>query len=208
MSLKTQAKILRVLQEQQFQRVGGSRVLKVDVRVIAATNKDLASEIKKGTFREDLYYRLNVVPIEVPSLRERKDDIPLLADHFLDDCAIQNRSRRKHIDPEALALLAAYPWPGNVRELKNLIERLVILVPGERITPDDIPISYRTNDLPATAIETDCLSIDDFKEAKKAFEEAYLRDKLRENDGNVSQTARRIGVGRSYLHKKLKQFHH
>ena len=208
MSLKTQAKILRVLQEQQFQRVGGSRVLKVDVRVIAATNKNLASEIKKGTFREDLYYRLNVVPIEVPSLRERKDDIPLLADHFLDDCAIQNRSRRKHIDPEALDLLAAYPWPGNVRELKNLIERLVILVPGERITPDDIPISYRTNDLSATAIETDCLSIDDFKEAKKAFEEAYLRDKLRENDGNVSQTARRIGVGRSYLHKKLKQFNH
>jgi two-component system nitrogen regulation response regulator NtrX len=208
MSLKTQAKILRVLQEQQFQRVGGSRVLKVDVRVIAATNKNLASEIKKGTFREDLYYRLNVVPIEVPSLRERKDDIPLLADHFLDDCAIQNRSRRKHIDPEALDLLAAYPWPGNVRELKNLIERLVILVPGERITPDDIPISYRTNDLSATAIETDCLSIDDFKEAKKAFEEAYLRDKLRENDGNVSQTARRIGVGRSYLHKKLKRFNH
>jgi two-component system nitrogen regulation response regulator NtrX len=208
MSLKTQAKILRVLQEQQFQRVGGSRVLKVDVRVIAATNKDLASEIKKGTFREDLYYRLNVVPIEVPSLRERKDDIPLLADHFLDDCAIQNRSRRKHIDPEALDLLAAYPWPGNVRELKNLIERLVILVPGERITPDDIPISYRTNDLSATAIEMDCLSIDDFKEAKKAFEEAYLRDKLRENDGNVSQTARRIGVGRSYLHKKLKRFNH
>jgi two-component system nitrogen regulation response regulator NtrX len=208
MSLKTQAKILRVLQEQQFQRVGGSRVLKVDVRVIAATNKNLASEIKKGTFREDLYYRLNVVPIEVPSLRERKDDIPLLADHFLDDSAIQNRSRRKHIDPEALDMLAAYPWPGNVRELKNLIERLVILVPGERITPDDIPISYRTNDLSATAIETDCLSIDDFKEAKKAFEEAYLRDKLRENDGNVSQTARRIGVGRSYLHKKLKQFHH
>jgi two-component system nitrogen regulation response regulator NtrX len=208
MSLKTQAKILRVLQEQQFQRVGGSRVLKVDVRVIAATNKDLASEIKKGTFREDLYYRLNVVPIEVPSLRERKDDIPLLADHFLDDCAIQNRSRRKHIDPEALELLAAYPWPGNVRELKNLIERLVILVPGARITPDDIPPSYRTDDLSTTAIETDCLSIDDFKEAKKTFEEAYLRDKLRENDGNVSQTARRIGVGRSYLHKKLKQFNH
>jgi two-component system nitrogen regulation response regulator NtrX len=208
MSLKTQAKILRVLQEQQFQRVGGSRVLKVDVRVIAATNKNLSSEIKKGTFREDLYYRLNVVPIEVPSLRERKDDIPLLADHFLDDCAIQNRSRRKHIDPEALDLLAAYPWPGNVRELKNLIERLVILVPGERITPDDIPISYRTNDLSATAIETDFLSIDDFKEAKKAFEEVYLRDKLRENDGNVSQTARRIGVGRSYLHKKLKRFNH
>ena len=107
MSLKTQAKILRVLQEQQFQRVGGSRVLKVDVRVIAATNKDLATEIKKGTFREDLYYRLNVVPIEVPTLRERKDDIPLLVDHFLDDCAIQNRTRRKRIDPKALAILSS-----------------------------------------------------------------------------------------------------
>lgn len=205
MSLKTQAKILRVLQEQQFQRVGGSRVLKVDVRVIAATNKDLAMEIKKGTFREDLYYRLNVVPIEVPTLRERKDDIPLLVDHFLNDCAIQNRTRRKRIDPKALAILSAYGWPGNVRELKNLIERLGILVPGERITADDIPPSYRAKDPSTPSIESNYIAIPDFKEAKKTFEEAYIREKLRENDGNVSQTARRIGVGRSYLHKKLKQ---
>ena len=205
MSLKTQAKILRVLQEQQFQRVGGSRVLKVDVRVIAATNKDLALEIKQGTFREDLYYRLNVVPIEVPTLRERKDDIPLLVDHFLNDCAIQNRTRQKHIDLEALAILSAYAWPGNVRELKNLIERLVILVPGERITVDDIPPSYKATNMATRSIEHDYLSINDFKDAKKSFEEAYIRVKLQENDGNVSQTARRIGVGRSYLHKKLKQ---
>ena len=205
MSLKTQAKILRVLQEQQFQRVGGSRVLSVDVRVIAATNKDLEMEIKKGRFREDLYYRLNVVPIEVPTLQERRDDIPLLVDHFLNDCAIQNRTRRKTIDEEALRVLSTYAWPGNVRELKNLIERLVILIPGDRITVNDIPPSYQAKNPSRPAIGSDYLAIDDFKGAKKAFEEAFIRDKLRENDGNVSQTARRIGVGRSYLHKKLKQ---
>jgi len=206
MSLKTQAKILRVLQEQQFQRVGGSRVLKVDVRVIAATNKDLAQEIKKGCFREDLYYRLNVVPIEVPTLRERKADIPELIDHFLNDCAVQNRTRRKTIDPQALEVLSAYSWPGNVRELKNLIERLVILVPGDHIEAADIPPSYRTEGAySASALKSDYLAIDDFKDAKKAFEDAYIREKLIENEGNVSQTARRIGVGRSYLHKKLKQ---
>jgi two-component system nitrogen regulation response regulator NtrX len=206
MSLKTQAKILRVLQEQQFQRVGGSRVLKVDVRVIAATNKDLAREIEKGRFREDLYYRLNVVPLEVPTLRERKDDIPQLVDHFLDDCAVQNRTRRKTIDPGALDVLAAYHWPGNVRELKNLIERLVILVPGDHIKASDIPSSYRGQAAGSALPPKDTyLSIDDFKQAKKTFEEIYIREKLKENDGNVSQTARRIGVGRSYLHKKLKQ---
>ena len=205
MSLKTQAKILRVLQEQQFQRVGGSRVLKVDVRVIAATNKDLTVEIEAGRFREDLYYRLNVLPIEVPSLRERKDDIPLLVDHFLNDCALQNRTRCKTIDEEALDILKRYAWPGNVRELKNLIERLVILVPGDQITKDDIPPSYRIEKPWPSLMEESYLMTNDFKDAKKAFEETFIREKLRENDGNVSQTARQIGVGRSYLHKKLKQ---
>ena len=205
MSLKTQAKILRVLQEQQFQRVGGSRVLKVDVRVIAATNKDLSVEIEAGRFREDLYYRLNVLPIEVPSLRDRKDDIPLLVNHFLNDCALQNRTRCKTIDQEALQVLKKYAWPGNVRELKNLIERLVILVPGEQITRDDIPPSYRIEKPWPSLMEEDHLLTNDFKDAKKAFEEAFIREKLRANDGNVSQTARQIGVGRSYLHKKLKQ---
>ena len=205
MSLKTQAKILRVLQEQQFQRVGGSRILKVDVRVMAATNKDLAVEIEKSTFREDLYYRLNVVPIEVPSLRERRADIPLLADHFLNDSAEQNRTRPKTIDPEALETLSNYSWPGNVRELKNLIERLVILVPGDRITRNDIPPSYRATEPVSGINEEEYLSMNDFKDAKKAFEEAFIREKLKENNGNVSQTARKIGVGRSYLHKKLKQ---
>ena len=206
MSLKTQAKILRVLQEQQFQRVGGSRVLKVDVRVIAATNKDLSVEIEAGRFREDLYYRLNVLPIEVPSLRERKDDIPILVDHFLNDCALQNRTRCKTIDEDALDVLKNYAWPGNVRELKNLIERLVILVPGDQITKDDIPPSYRIAKPWPSLMEESYLMTNDFKDAKKVFEETFLREKLRENNGNVSQTARQIGVGRSYLHKKLKQF--
>lgn len=205
MSLKTQAKILRALQEQQFQRVGGSRVLSVDVRVIAATNKNLDLEIEKGTFREDLYYRLNVVPIEVPPLRERKEDIPILANHFLDDCALQNRTHRKNIAPEALVMLASYQWPGNVRELKNLIERLVILVPEDQITVNDIPPSYKAENAPRKEPQNDYLAIDDFKDAKHAFEEAYIREKLQENGGNISQTARQIGVGRSYLHKKLKQ---
>jgi len=180
-------------------------VLKVDVRVIAATNKDLSLEIEKGRFREDLYYRLNVLPIEVPTLRERKDDIPILVDHFLNDCALQNRTKRKAIDPDAIDVLKKYSWPGNVRELKNLIERLVILVPGEEILQDDIPPSYRVEEPAGPLKEEEYLTMTDFKDAKKAFEEAFIREKLRENDGNISQTARQIGVGRSYLHKKLKQ---
>jgi two-component system nitrogen regulation response regulator NtrX len=146
-----------------------------------------------------------VVPIEVPTLRDRKDDIPLLVDHFLNDCALQNRTRRKTIDQKALKVLKMYGWPGNVRELKNLIERLVILVPGEGITKDDIPPSYRVQDSSTPLIEDEYFAMSDLKDAKKAFEEAFIREKLRENGGNVSQTARRIGVGRSYLHKKLKQ---
>ncbi|MCD4777755.1 MAG: sigma-54 dependent transcriptional regulator, partial [Desulfobacterales bacterium] len=123
MSLKTQAKILRVLQEQQFQRVGGDRILTVNVRIIAASNKDLEQEIEKGTFREDLYYRLNVIPVEVPPLRERSEDIPLLIETFLDECARQNRSTKKTMTAEAIEVIRAYSWPGNVRELKNLVER-------------------------------------------------------------------------------------
>ena len=205
MSLKTQAKILRVLQEQKFQRVGGGRVLSVNVRVIAATNKNLRHEIDKGLFREDLYHRLNVVPIEVPSLRARIEDISLLVNIFLDECARQNGEPRKAIAKEALDLLRRYPWPGNVRELKNLVEHLVILAPGATIRQEDIPISYHTNS-PADLIPNEkYLQIDSFKNAKKAFEKAYIRNKLAENKGNITRTARKIGVGRSYLHKKLKQ---
>ncbi len=205
MSLKTQAKILRVLQEQKFQRVGGGRVLSVDVRVIAATNKNLRDEIDKGNFREDLYHRLNVVPIEVPSLRERNEDIPLLVDLFLDECARQNGEPRKTMTPEALGLLRQYRWPGNVRELKNLVEHLVILAPHTDITIDDIPAGYRNNPSCVPRPSEKYLAIENYKDAKKAFEKSYIRNKLADNKGNITRTAMQIGVGRSYLHKKLKQ---
>lgn len=205
MSLKTQAKILRVLQEQKFQRVGGVRVLSVDVRVIAATNKNLRREIEKGRFREDLYHRLNVVPIEVPSLRERVEDISLLVELFLEDCARQNGEPRKTMEGDALDLLMRYPWPGNVRELKNLVEHLAILVPRKTIKPDDIPLSYHTSSIADAIQEEKYLAIDSFKSAKKAFEKSYIKNKLSENNGNITRTAMKIGVGRSYLHKKLKQ---
>ncbi len=142
MSLKTQAKILRVLQEQKFQRIGGGRILCTDVRVIAATNKELEAEIKKGNFREELFYRLNVVPIEVPPLRERKEDIPVLVEIFFDECAKQNRSKRKNMTPRAIEALQAYSWSGNVRELKNLIWRLVIMAEKDIIDLADLPAPY------------------------------------------------------------------
>ncbi len=205
MSLKTQAKILRVLQEQKFQRVGSGRVLSVDVRVIAATNKNLREEIDKGNFREDLYHRLNVVPIEVPSLRERKEDIPLLVDLFLRECAQQDGESRKTMTGEALDLLTHYHWPGNVRELKNLVEHLVILAPNATKTPEDIPACYHTGMICESALSDKYLTIDNFKDAKKAFERLYIRSKLAGNKGNITRTAMQIGVGRSYLHKKLKQ---
>ena len=205
MSLKTQAKILRVLQEQKFQRVGGGRVLSVDVRVIAATNKNLRQEIDKGHFREDLYHRLNVVPIEVPCLRERKEDIPLLVELFLRECAQQNGEPRKTMTADALELLKHYHWPGNVRELKNLVEHLVILAPNAAITPEDIPAGYRAGMLGDAAQSEKYLAIDNYKDAKKAFERFYIQSKLADNKGNITRTAMQIGVGRSYLHKKLKQ---
>jgi len=204
MSLKTQAKILRILQEQKFERVGGSRTLNVDVRVIAATNKDLQREITKGTFREDLYYRVNVIPIEVPPLRERTEDISLLVETFLKDFAQQGDCGEKRMTERAIDVLKAYPWPGNVRELKNLVERLAIMTDSETIDVEDLPASY-TKHRPA-AVEADFLSEDSFKEAKKKFEKKYLMQKLSENAFNVSQTADRIGLERSHLHKKIKAY--
>jgi two-component system nitrogen regulation response regulator NtrX len=207
MSLVTQAKILRVLQEQQFQRVGGSRTLKVSVRVIAASNKDLEQEIKAGTFREDLYYRINVVPIRVPALRERYEDIPILVETFLRENTNKGLGPRKTMDDEALAILCNYHWPGNVRELKNLAERLTIMVEGETIHAADIPAPYNPAISEETAaVEVAFLKSNSFKEAKKSFEKAYLAKKLAENDNNVSKTARVIDVERSYLHRKIKQF--
>jgi two-component system nitrogen regulation response regulator NtrX len=207
MSLKTQSKILRVLQEQKFSRVGGSRTLSVDVRVIAATNKDLEKEIERGSFREDLFYRLNVIPIEVPALRDRINDLPLLVATFLEGFAKHNQHQTiKKMADDAVDLLCQYAWPGNVRELKNLVERLAIMVAKDTIEAGDLPAPYNPaceTDQPA--VDSKLFSIDSFKEAKKVFEKECIRKKFEENKNNVTRTAESIGVGRSYLHKKLKE---
>jgi two-component system nitrogen regulation response regulator NtrX len=207
MSLKTQAKILRMLQEQKIQRVGSSRTISVDVRVIAASNKNLEEEIEKGRFREDLFYRLNVLPIEVPPLRQRIQDIPVLVDTFLEDFAVLNRSKRKNISKEAIEILSEYAWPGNVRELKNLVERLAIMVESDTIDSKDIPVAYNVDACPDPDLaEARFFQLDDLKEAKLAFEKEFINFKLAEHQHNVTRTAEAIGVGRSYLHKKIKNF--
>jgi len=204
MSLKTQSKILRVLQEQQFQRVGGSRTLSVNVRVIASTNKDLEKEIEKGTFREDIYYRLNVIPIEVPPLRNRFEDIPQLVEIFLNECAQQNRSKKKEITREAIDLLCKYSWPGNVRELKNLIERLAIMVGKEVIDKTEIPAPYNPNSsAERTPIEAQLFLSDSLKDAKKIFEREFIQRKLMQNHNNINKTAKSMGVEKNYLNKRI-----
>jgi two-component system nitrogen regulation response regulator NtrX len=206
MSLKTQAKILRVLQEKQFQRVGGSRTLTVNVRVLAATNKNLEQEIEAGNFREDLYYRLNVVPIEVPTLRSRRDDIDRLSKIFLQESAKKNRTAEKKLEPDALTMLVDYPWPGNVRELKNLIERLVIMVNKPIISGADIPPPYNPQAVSGPgATPFELFGMVNLKAAKLSFEKEFLRRKLAEHDNNITNTAKSIGVERSYLHKRLKR---
>jgi len=200
MSLKTQAKILRVLQEQKFERVGGNAAFEVDVRVIGATNKDLKKEIQEGRFREDLYYRLNVIPFRVPSLRERKADIPVLVEYFLDQIAHHNGKKHKKITPEAMFVLHHYDWPGNVRELKNIVERLFIMTAADEICFNDIPSYIRQSG------DDQVLSGGEFKKAKMEFEKKYLEKKIREFDGNVSKTAKAIGIERSNLHRKLRFF--
>ena len=207
MSLQTQAKILRILQEHKIQRLGGSRTINIDVRVIAASNKNLEKEIAKGRFREDLFCRLNVLPIEVPPLRQRIEDIPVLVDTFFKEFAVQNRSKQKKITPEALAILAKYPWPGNVRELKNLVERLAIVVESEAIYSQDIPTAYNQEAVvTAEMAEGELFQIGNLKEAKLEFEKEFINRKLARYQNNITQTAKAIGVGRSYLHKKIKSY--
>ncbi|MEA3232857.1 MAG: sigma-54 dependent transcriptional regulator [Thermodesulfobacteriota bacterium] len=207
MSLKTQAKILRVLQERKFQRVGGTRTIRIDFRVIAASNKALEKEIESGHFREDLYYRLNVIPIYVPALRERIIDIPLLVQAFLEENFQQTREKSKKITEAALDLLTRYDWPGNVRELKNLVERLAIMVAKDIIDVEDLPAPYHLETL--TDVQSpleDLIAMEGFKDARAAFEKTFIQSKLRENDENITRTAEAIGVDRSYLHKRLKRF--
>jgi two-component system nitrogen regulation response regulator NtrX len=203
MSLKTQAKVLRVLQEQVMERVGGTQRIRVDVRVLAATNKDLPAEIRGGRFREDLYFRLNVIPIFVPPLRDRKDDIPLLADHFMALMAAEYGRRPKRFAPEAVARLQHYPWPGNVRELRNVIERLMIMVPGDTITAQDL--AFLGHDGMHAPIEPVDVAIP-LAEARERFERDYILQALAAQNGNISRTADVLGVERSNLYKKMKAF--
>ena len=200
MSLKAQAKILRALQEGTFTRVGGSVILEVDCRVIGATNKDLSKEIEAGCFREDLFYRLNVIPLHVPPLRERKEDIRVLANFFLSKMAEESGKRPKTITVDAIKILENYEWPGNVRELKNIVERLFIMTPSEVIEVEHIPPSITQSEV----LSSSELEEGDFKKSRMQFERAYIERKLREFDGNVSKTAKSIGMERSHLHRKMR----
>jgi two-component system nitrogen regulation response regulator NtrX len=212
MSLKTQAKVLRVLQEGEVERIGSAKTVNVDVRVIAATNKNLEAEIEKGGFREDLYFRLAVIPIFVPPLRERPEDIPLLVRHFLNQLARENNRRPKQIAPAALDVLKRYRWRGNIRELRNTIERLIIMAEGDVIDVDDLPESVRSDKSPlrgtgpgatGSGAGTEAGTLREFKESA---ERAWLVEKLREHSWNISKTAEVIGTPRSNLYKKLEQY--
>jgi DNA-binding NtrC family response regulator len=194
-----QIKILRVLQEKKFERVGGEDTLEVDVRIVSATNRDLKAEIEKGTFREDLFYRLNVVNVHVPPLRERKDDIPLLATAFLKEFASENGKRIEGLDPRARAALYAYDWPGNVRELRNCMESAVVMAKGSVLAPDDLPPTVRSSsDAPWIRVPIGTT----LAEAEKLV----IRETLSSNKGNKSRTAEVLAIGRKTLHRKLAEY--
>jgi DNA-binding NtrC family response regulator len=200
MSLSTQAKVLRVIEEQQFTRVGGTEKIAIDVRIIAATNIDPVQAIKEGKFREDLYYRLNVIPIIMPPLRERISDIPLLLDYFLKKTIDENKLKQKVFTQAAIELLTQYSWPGNVRELKNIVERLAILSNGSEIGVEDVReslfnfISEKEEDFPGL----------DLRSARREFEKNYIIKALKQFDKNISKTAKFLGMERTHLHKKIK----
>lgn len=203
MSLKTQAKVLRVLQEQKFEPVGSTHSVEVDCRVVAATNKKLEEEIKAGRFREDLFFRLNVLPFQMAPLRERREDIPALARHFVAEFSDENGKRPKELAPAALERLVAYHWPGNVRELKNVIERLVIMVPSERVEAKDLAPPLRQDGASHFDLLGDFPSL---AAAREAYESQYIQRKLRENAGNVSKTADALRLERSHLYRKMKSY--
>ena len=198
MSLSTQAKVLRVIETQEFQRVGGSKNIKVDVRIISATNKDLSEEVKKGAFREDLLYRLNVIPISLPPLRERKEDIPELVDYFLGYFAVAYGQKPKKITPDGIKMLEVYDWPGNIRELRNIIERLVIMTPSNVVTARNIILGE--------AARSDYFTFSTLKEARESFEKDFIIKKLEENNWNISKTAEILDIERSNLHRKIKAY--
>jgi len=202
-----QAKLLRALQEKEIQRVGGDQVLPVDVRIVAATNRDLQHAVTVGEFREDLFYRLNVMPLHVPPLRRRRDDIPLLARHFLDKYAARNRKAARGFSPLAMDMLIKYDWPGNVRELENIVERAVILMTGEHITEKQLPsnIARESGTVAPSADFVSISSAGDQRSLEEIEREAIL-ETLKAADGNKSEAARRLGITRKTLHKKLKAY--
>lgn len=204
MSLKAQAKILRILQEKKFERVGGNTLIPTDVRVLAATNKNLEEEMEEGRFRQDLYYRLNVIPLRVPALRERKEDIPVLVNWFLKEFTMKEHEEEKTITEDAIFKLMEHDWPGNVRELKNFIERLAIMVSHNTITAKDIPLSTGNQPRLNSTIPWD--ASDSYRAAKMDFEKKYIMKKLQEFEGNISKTAEAIGLERSNLHRKIKRY--
>ncbi len=220
MSLKAQAKVLRALQEGEIERVGGNQTVRVDVRVLAATNMDLAAAVKAGRFREDLFFRLNVVPVHVPPLRERRDDIPLLAEHFLANYLDENGLPQRGFAPEALQLLRALPWPGNIRELGNAVERLAILARGAQIGPEDLARCGVGGDLPAGGgaapppaagdggawSPAAVMAAGGLVAARQEFEKRCVAAALDESGGNVSQAARLLGIDRTNLHKKIQAY--
>jgi two-component system, NtrC family, nitrogen regulation response regulator NtrX len=208
MPLTTQAKILRVLTDQSYTRVGGQRPVKVDVRVLSATSRNLQEEIIAGRFREDLFYRLNVVPVRLPPLRERREDIPELVSHFLARFAAERRAPAPRISEEAMAALQAHDWPGNVRQLRNIIERTLILAPGDRVScieVDLLPPEVLDSQTPMSGTSTTMAIMGSpLREARESFEREYLKIQIRRFSGNISRTASFIGMERSALHRKLK----
>lgn len=208
MPLTTQARVLRVLTDQRFTRVGGQRMVNVDVRVVSATAKDLEQEIAEGRFREDLFYRLNVVPVHLPPLAERREDIPALIEHFAARYASERRVPNPEISDEAIAAMQAYEWPGNVRQLRNIVERTIILAPGDRIARIDVDMlpPEIVNDQVPMASNANAAQImgTPLREARETFEREYLRVQIRRFSGNISRTATFIGMERSALHRKLK----
>jgi len=205
MSLKAQAKVLRILQEKKFERVGGNKLIPTDVRVLAATNKDLENEMEEGRFRQDLYYRLNVIPLRIPPLRDRKEDIPLLVAQFVKDFALKEGETEKEVTGEVLTILMKHHWPGNVRELKNIIERLMIMTPAKVISKCDLFPLFGEGKQEGVSGEPETAT-DSLRAAKQDFERQYILRKLREFDGNVSKTAEAIGLERSNLHKKIRSY--
>jgi len=209
LSLDAQAKLLRILQEKRFERLGGNKPIEIDVRIISATNKDLLKEIKKGKFREDLFFRINVFPISIPPLRERKEDIPILVEEFLEEFSYKIGCEKKIIKSDALEALIEYDWPGNVRELKNFIERLVIISSSSEISYKDLPSDFKNLTKKKESLQENTdpwFKEKNYRLAKLLFEKEFLKRKLFEYGGNVSKTAREIGLERAYLQKKIKDF--